>query len=35
MGITIREGVMMNKEAVNNKGPGHYEPSLPQDIQKV
>ena len=35
MGITIREGVVMNPEAVKNTGPGHYEPQLTQDMQKV
>ena len=32
LGKTVREGVILNKDAVENMGPGHYQPTLQQDI---
>mmetsp|Transcript_23407 Transcript_23407/g.31361 ORF Transcript_23407/g.31361 Transcript_23407/m.31361 type:complete len:141 (-) Transcript_23407:2628-3050(-) len=31
---TVREGVDVRKEMLENTGPGHYEPKHPADIQK-
>lgn len=31
---TMREGVDLRKEMLENTGPGHYEPKHPDDIQK-
>ena len=32
---TMREGVELTKEQLENTGPGHYEPKHPADIQKT
>ena len=32
LGKTVRQGVILNKDAVENTGPGHYQPTLQQDI---